>query len=443
MARRNSLVAISIVLTVITSHAMVGNPIISRGKTVYTSGGNVTFLTDNKFNGSTFSLSKDSWVAIKPGEGPSKIFFNWNDPSYAWSNEMSPSQCPNSNPEITDYDLLTSSNSTNGSDGQWTTALSVHGNTVTARGHLIDFSGKAWVKMSIINGNGRLDEIEVFDMSNGAEDIWFFPGTSISANTYKGTPPVQNFADLITQVHPAFNPVMIRGGIGCINTTDMVKNLSKYLDIAHGAHYWAIEQGTNDAWGGSNYNVATFKKNLQIVIDSCKASGINPVLARVLATNSTATNWQVNADFEKAIDDLTLQNSLIAGPDLYTWFLNHPGELNNDGVHPNASGAASIQRLWAEKMSSQYTSNSISRKNSMNSVNHGNSDNIYATVNRNVITIQTKCSGTAMIFTVNGKLINKISFKSAGCYSGIFKRNGLVLIRFVSNTGIENVKIAG
>jgi lysophospholipase L1-like esterase len=353
---------VSPVLSVITP-----NPIISRGKPVFTSSGNAAYLVDNKFNAGTWSVTANSWIAIQVGSGPSKVFVNWNNPVYAWSNELSPSKCLNANSFPIDYDLLTSSNSTNGVDGLWTIVDSIRGNLVTARGHLIDFTGSSWVKIKFlkVGGNpsnlssgGSIDEVEVFNASNSTEDTWFYAGTSISANAFKATPPAKDVADIVNTSHAAFNPVMIRGGIGCITSTDFVNNISKYLKMAGNVHFWAIEMGTNDAWGGTNGNVSTFKTNMQKVIDSCKSYGIQPIIAHVLATNpartTLPTGWQIHSDYFKAVDELAIANNLIPGPDLFTWFLAHPEELNSDGVHPNATGAASIQRLWAQKMDSLY-----------------------------------------------------------------------------------------
>ncbi len=335
---------------------IVPNPIISRGKPVYTSKGSASYLVDDKFNSSTFNVSNNSWIAVKVDSGPSKVFFNWNDPVYAWSNILSPSKagCTNNNPMPVDYNLLTSSNSTNGADGDWTIADSIRGNIVTARGHLIDFTGASWVKMQIINGGGQIDEIEVFDASKGDSDVWFFAGTSITANAFKGTPPAHNYADLINTSFPSYNPAMIRGGIGCITSSNLVSNLSQYLKMAGNAHYWAIEMGTNDAWGGTDGNLSIFINNMQTVIDSCKAIGIQPIIARMIGTNKTYAKWEVNPDFLKAIDTLTAQNNLIPGPDFYSYFVSHTSELNSDGVHPNATGAASMQRLWAQTMAPLY-----------------------------------------------------------------------------------------
>ena len=336
--------------------SIVPNPIISRGKPVYTSSGTAEYLVDDKFNTASWNVTDSSWIAIQVDSGPTKVFFNWNNPVYAWSNELAPPSCPNTTVFPVDYNLLISSNSTNGADGQWTIADSIRNNIVTARGHLIDFSGAKWVKMEILKGGGQLDEVEIFDASKGDSDVWFFAGTSITANTYKEYPPTHNYADLVSEYYPGYNPAMIRGGIGCITSTNFVNNLSEYLKMAGNAHYWAIEMGTNDAWGGTNSNVTTFKNNMQIVIDSCKAYGIQPIIARLIATDSSVAKWQVHPDFLKAIDDLTAQNKLIPGPDFYNWFLAHPEQIVGDpaGVHPNAKGAASIQQLWAQKMAPLY-----------------------------------------------------------------------------------------
>jgi len=230
-------------LLLFSGHAfseILPNPKISDGKTVYTSKGIVKYLVDNTFNAASWTVSNDSWIAVPVDSGPTKIFFNWNNPSYAWSNELSPSQCPNSNSFPVDYNLLVSSNSTNGADGDWTIVDSIRNNIVCARGHLLNFTGAKWVKMLILKGGGRIDEIQVYDASASNEDVWFFVGTSISANTFKGTPPAVNYADWVTQKHSDYDPVMIRGGIGCISSSDFASNLSKYLKMAGNAHFWAI-----------------------------------------------------------------------------------------------------------------------------------------------------------------------------------------------------------
>ena len=355
-----SLLAIICIID-ISAQAMIANPIISRQKPTCGSTSGTAILVDGKFNTHAWPVANGSWVAIKVGAGPTRVFFNWNNPAYSWSDNIGQAtSCKNNMSVPRDYDILTSSNSTNGLDGNWTTVDSVRANTVTARGHLIDFTGACWVKMSIIKGGGQLDEIEVFDASKGAQDIWFFPGTSITANTYKELfVSERNFADIVAAAHPGFNPAMIRGGIGCINSTTFAADVSKYLAMTRNVHYWAIEMGTNDAWGGTDSGVAAFTKNMQLVIDSCKAAGIQPIIARMIATDSAKAGWQVNSNYLKAIDSLTSVNNLIQGPDLYAWFKTHRGGYNPDGVHPNRIGGAAIQKLWAIKMSNLYNAESV------------------------------------------------------------------------------------
>jgi lysophospholipase L1-like esterase len=355
------------VLCVSRLSAMTANPLLSRGKTVYTSSGTASYLTDNKFAGSTWAVGANKWLAINIGAGPSKVFFSWNCPQYTWSDSLAIRISCKSSPavvSVTNYTLQKSANSTNGSDGDWTTMATVTNNRVTARGHIVDFTGAGWIKMNITSGSNTLDEIEVFNLSNNGDDSWFFPGTSITANTYKSTPPTQNFADLVNASHSGYNPVMIRGGIPCIMSRDIVTDISKYLAIAGTVKHWAIEMGTNDAWGGGTANLTSFKNSLQLIVDSCKAVGIQPMIARILATHvaSGAATWQVNPAFLAEVDSLTKKNNLVPGPDLYSWFLAHPGELNSDGVHPNATGAASIQRLWAQSVDSLYRTAAALRK---------------------------------------------------------------------------------
>lgn len=339
---------------------IIPNQIISRGKPAYSSNGDASTLVDNIFGYGVFSISNGSWVAIEVGAGPSDVFVAWNTPPYSWSDVIAAStSCQQGVAIPIDYTIETSSNSTNGSDGDWTTAKTITENTVTNRGHVIPFEGASWVRISISNGTGSFDEVEVFDLSDGGTDSWFFPGTSISANAFKGSVPDNNFADVVAENHPGFTPIMIRGGIPCINSTSFAEDIKLYLEMAGNVKYWAIEMGTNDAWGGSNNNAETFRANMQIVIDACKENGIEPIIARMIGTNEDAAGWQVHPDYLAAIDELTQENDLIAGPDFYTWFSTHPEDLTSDGVHPSESGSESMQRLWAEKMASLYTGSEI------------------------------------------------------------------------------------
>jgi hypothetical protein len=422
--------------------AMVANPILSRGKTVYTSSGSVTSLTDDKF-GPSWTAGNNSWLAINVGTGHSQVLVNWDVPYVNWfDTATSLTTCGNAGgPDKgpANYTLQTSSYSTNGSDGTWTTVATITDNKVTSRAHVIPFTGASWVKMNITIGGCALDEFEVFDMSNNGTDVWFFPGTSISEMTYKSEIPAQNFADLVHASHTAFYPVMIRGGIGCILSVFVSTYVSFYLDMTRGAKYWAIEMGTNDAWGSSS-NTTTFTKNMQLIIDSCKAAGVQPIIARIIATNPTQAGWQVNAAFLTAVDNLTTQNKLIAGPDLYTYFLNHPTEHNSDGIHPNATGAASIQRLWAQKMDSLYTATSAV-KGCAGPAMAGVARSFSMSYEKDQLEIHASRAGTLRIFSINGILLKSMNIPLAGSYR-LSSVTGCCIAQFTSiDNAMETVPV--
>jgi lysophospholipase L1-like esterase len=149
---------------------------------------------------------------------------------------------------------------------------------------------------------------------------------------------------------------MLRGGIGCINSTEVVEHLSEYLEYAGNVKFWAIEMGTNDAWGGGDWNLNTYVSNMQTIIDSAKAHGITPVIARIIATDSAKAGWQINPAYLDAVDKLIKDNGLPQGPDFYSYFKEHPELLASDGVHPNSDtkGGQAMHHLWAEALAPLY-----------------------------------------------------------------------------------------
>src|SRR5262249_6876007 len=124
------------------------------------------------------------------------------------------------------YHIDVSSDSTNGDDGTWTTAVTVgdttaNVNQVRTRAHAVDFAGKTWVKMVITaapaneSGNGvQIAEIDVHDISAAGtalpDDTWFFMGDSITAFAYDRSAVHQpSFANSVNMASPNFYPAMI------------------------------------------------------------------------------------------------------------------------------------------------------------------------------------------------------------------------------------------
>ena len=95
--------------------------------------------------------------------------------------------------------------------------------------------------------------------------------------------------------------------------------------------------------------------DMQTIIDSAKAHGITPIIARIIATDSSKAGWQINPVFIEAVDKLVEDNNLPKGPDFYSYFREHPELLGSDGVHPNSDGGGqAMHHLWAEALAPLY-----------------------------------------------------------------------------------------
>lgn len=350
--------------------AIVPNPNLSIGKNLYVGGAvNSNWMpevyTDGHLDFNQVASASD--FALNVGEGPTKLFITWEtrgDEAWVGDQYVHAASCqhnPMKGSSLENFKVMTSANSTNGVDGDWETVAEVGESGAMSRGLAIDFAGKSWFRIVAESPVTNLEEVGAYDMSKGGNDTWFFMGTSISQMGIKSIEVDSSFAQLIHARYPDYYPVMLRGGIGCVNSTGVVEGLKYYAEYVGNVKYWAIEMGTNDAWGDeTGWNVATFRKNMQEIIDTAKAHGVTPVIARMIATNPDVAKWQVYQGYLDAIDELTATNNLPKGPDFFGYFSKHPEELStSDGVHPAEKGAASMHRLWAEAMAPLYEAGKI------------------------------------------------------------------------------------
>ncbi len=337
-------------------------PLLSKGITPAgspTTG--LNFLADGRWFNGGWQITNGSWVAYKIPPGPTRLLFSWNAPVYYWSGELAPTgSCTGAITERpVDYEIDVSSNSSDGVDGDWTPAVRITANPVTSRMHYVAFQGRSWVKLKIAKGQGSLDEVQIFDASQPNPEGWIIVGNSITAGAFKSLMPAgSDFSTLVAKAVPGRVPPLVRAGIACIKAHDVSKDITRYIAMGEGATMWGLSLGTNDAWGGGTANMPDYKAAMIKILDSLQAHGLQPVLARFTATDPSVAKWQVDAAYLVLIDSLAKARSLPSGPDLYSWFLKHPQELGPDGVHPNATGYASIQRLWAENVASLPLANS-------------------------------------------------------------------------------------
>lgn len=345
--------------------AITPNANLSIGKNLYVGGAvNSNWKPDVYTDGHLDfnQVSSVSDFALNVGEGPTKLFITWEtrgDEAWLDDNYVHAASCthaPTANSSLENFKVMTSANSTNGVDGDWETAAEVGASGARSRGLAIDFAGKSWFRIVAENPVSNLEEVGAYDISDGGNDTWFFMGTSISQMGLKQFEVDSNFSQLIHARYPDYYPVMLRGGIGCVNTDGVVEGLKYYGEYVGNVKYWAIEMGTNDAWGDeTGWNVEHFKKNMREIIDAAKALGVTPIIARMIATNPEIAKWQVYKGYQDAIDELTEKNNLPKGPDFFEYFSKHPEELStSDGVHPTEKGGQSMHRLWAEAVAPLY-----------------------------------------------------------------------------------------
>ena len=360
------------------------NPIISIGKPTYAGTSNSGVLDDGKFltstwGGSVASVGRPIWVAEHLGSGPTRVLLEWNaGNNYNYADPITPTSpvTPDYGSPL-NYAIYTSADSTTGANGNWTLVASVTNNTYRTRSHSFDFTGMSWVKMSVTaiptnSANGlALDEIEVYDTSVSysrgriPEDTWFFMGDSITAfwanrKTGSGTPPaytndpashMPDFAQWINADNTNYFPSMINGGIGGELSANALARLATNLVINPDYYYWALSYGSNDS-AGNNADPTSFHNNMQAMITLLLANGRMPVIPHIPYAGDGQHNFITN--FNAAIDNLVATNHILAGPDLYTFFLANTNQLQNDALHPNDAGDRSFNLLWAQAMRHLY-----------------------------------------------------------------------------------------
>jgi lysophospholipase L1-like esterase len=124
-----------------------------------------------------------------------------------------------------------------------------------------------------------------------------------------------------------------------------VEHIEQWLELNADFSHFAIGYGTNDAWGNKDPVSSGFEANLNALVEAIVAAGRVPLIATIpYAEAAHDTLPQFNA----AIERVRAAHGLPCGPDLYTWFKEHPDHLGADRVHPNRDGNIAINALWAE-----------------------------------------------------------------------------------------------
>jgi lysophospholipase L1-like esterase len=350
--------------------ALIAHPnlIISRGAPVVPP--SASAVVDGLYhNGgwTTKGASLPASAAINIGAGPTRLLVQWDDGG-TYDYKDLPGVMVYGFPM--GYTLDVSGDTTNGSDGTWTSVVTVTDNAVRTRGHVIDFTGMSWLRMTITaappteSGNGvQIGEIDVHDLSYSPalpDDTWFFMGDSITAFAYDRAQAHQpSFASLINMALPSYFPAMINGGIGGELSTGGLARLPEALALNAAYRFFVLGYGTNDAARGAG-QMAPFMSNMQAMIDTVKAAGKIPIIPRIPYASNTL--YSMIDQYNTIVDGLVASNNLIAGPDFYAFFMANPDDFicppcsnrTTDGLHPDDTGLQMMNQLWATAAMSLY-----------------------------------------------------------------------------------------
>jgi lysophospholipase L1-like esterase len=243
----------------------------------------------------------------------------------------------------------------------WEKVLSVTGNTLHSRQHLMDLTGYNWVRLVFTGTDGTKDNMDIsahtdiFGPVGGAKDMddWIFYGDSITQMAMNRDPlkcaaGVGSFSSLINSMAPSYYPAQENGGTGYMKSADGAKHIGEWLKIFPGK-FVAISYGTNDAW--NMLDPAEFYDNYEKMVKAVIGSGKIPLVPVSIPWSSSQKNIQEHAPkLNASLAELFKKYpQIIKGPDFFKLFIDHPELLSPDGVHPSLpSGLFAYRKAWAK-----------------------------------------------------------------------------------------------
>jgi lysophospholipase L1-like esterase len=337
-------------------------PVISNDVPAYTNSGATTRPNNGIYEDYCWVSAADLpvWLAYDlstvPGEQRGRVLVHWINDTYAYFEGVTRS------PGVYTIDAHASDGGTTppaADDPGWVTLAAVtedDPNIYHSRQHVVNMTyGDTvynWIRLHVTQLCGATESLninmDVHDAHLGYEDSWFFAGDSITAAAMRqhengGT----NFAQTVNETLPGYFPAQENAGRGNWTTIDAAPYIPQWLEDFPG-RYVALSYGTNDCNGGG-VTVETFYDQYESMVQSVLAAGKVPIIPTI-AWYNISTNASLPS-FNQALETLkTAYPQILDGPDLYTYFYNHPDLISADNLHPSAEGRLEYRRLWAEKM---------------------------------------------------------------------------------------------
>jgi hypothetical protein len=269
--------------------------LISRGVTAYASTGNALRASDSSY--ATWWQAQSpcqQWIVYNLNDAGSlgKVLVVWYDdqtPPYDYT--LVPGWRPIGLPR--DYTLEVNAQ---GNHGQlpvtgWTQVVRVAGNTYHSRQHLIDMTGRHWLRMSIrtaLGGPGAMLHLDVYALHSD--------------------PPLAG-------------------------------------DFLFLGKYVALNYGTNAALHGCMSQSTVFGY-FNTMVQEVVARGLIPIIPHIL-WGAFPRIQRCGPAVNAAIDQIyAAYPQVLRGPDFWEIFQHHP-EWLHDGIHPNAIGIGVYRQHYA------------------------------------------------------------------------------------------------
>lgn len=343
-------------------------PLISRGLPAYSSsnysGSLASYASDSDYSTRWRSTGVPAWIAydissIADVSKSNTVLIWWNsfgrfvysDPP-AWSDRNRPLA-------YTIEGNRAASSSAVPTTG-WENLVSVPDNVYRQRQHVLNLSGYNWVRLNVTStaGYAGLLDAEVnMDLYNAGQEVsddWIFYGDSLTEGAMTHDEYIgPSFASLISQSLPGYWPVIEDGGVGSTSSDWGVINVPNFIQVFPGK-FVGISFGTNDARAPYPTTPEQFYNNYKTMVDAVIARGKIPVIPHIPWASSTSLQQNAplyNAKIDQLISEYNAQGkTVIAGPDLWTYFRDNPNLLNPGDVHFTREGNAAYRRQWADAM---------------------------------------------------------------------------------------------
>lgn len=328
-----------------------------------------SYANDNNYNTDWRSVGVPASLSLDLSQVPvalrEKIWLVWYNETYAYDHTLINEPGYN-NPGAYTVEANAAPGGGPPPPSGWVVMASLTANTLHSYSYVLNFSGYNWVQLNFTASDGSplntdiAMNLDVYGVTNGITDGWFFNGDSITANcmghadiyaqdennpTNDVTVPALSFGQQVNAIVGNNTPLQENGGIPYFTSGDMIPYLAPWLANIP-SRYVTINLGTNDAAEGVAPSV--YYANMQRLISAVTAAGKIPIvptipysLDPVHQANEPALNDEIKALY-------AANPAIVPGPDLWTYFKNNPQYISTDNIHPNAQGCAAYRALWAQ-----------------------------------------------------------------------------------------------